>query len=77
MNKVKVAGYAVMALAAAAELFYLLWFFGYIPGLDEELAVKIPVLIITVSLLFIVGFLGYVMATTEQPVTIKPSRQFY
>jgi len=77
MNKVKTIGYAIMALAAVAEVFYLLWFFGYIPGLDEELAVKIPVLLITVSLLFIVGFLGYVMATTEQPLTIKPTRQFY
>ena len=73
MNKVKAAGYTIMALAAIAEIFYILWFLGKIPGLDQELAVKIPVLLITVTLIFIVGFLGYVIATTKQPITIKQS----
>ena len=77
MNKVKTTGYAVMATAALAEVFYILWFFGYIPNLDEELAVKIPVLIITSTLLLILAFLGYVMVTTEQPITIKPTKQSY
>jgi len=73
MNKIKLAGYLTMLLATAGAAFYILWFFGYIPQLDKELAVKIPVLIITLAAFLTIGFLGYIMATTKQPITIKPT----
>lgn len=58
----RLVGLAVMICSAVFAVFYVLWFFGFMP-LDPQLAVKLPVLVIVLGLCFIAGWLGYVMAT--------------
>ncbi len=75
MSSVKLLGAALMLFAAIGAVVYSLWFFDLIPGLDSELAVRLPVLLITLFIFLIIGWLGYVMATTTRPAVIKPQKQ--
>ncbi|MCD6313029.1 MAG: hypothetical protein J7L79_04390 [Thaumarchaeota archaeon] len=66
----KVVGAGIAAGSIAFATFYVLWFFGLLP-LSPDLAIKIPVLVIVLTLCFIAAWLGYVMATTPT----RPERQ--
>lgn len=46
-------------------IFYVVWFFGLIPALSAELAVRIPVLVFVLALCFIAAWLGWVMVTSK------------
>ena len=70
MNQSKAAGFFITLLSAAAAVFYVLWFFGVFVWLDPELAVKIPVLLIVLFLLFVAGWIGYVMLTAPRPPVV-------
>jgi len=65
-------GIAIILASAGFAVFYIAWFFGFLP-IDPELAVKIPVLIIVLALCFIAAWIGYVMATA--PPRPKPERR--
>ncbi len=67
MAKIKILGLFLIFLASTSSILYLLWFFALIPWLDPELAVRIPVLLVTLFAFFIVGFIGYVMLVTKPP----------
>ncbi len=67
----KVFGLFLMIVAVMLAAFYTTWFFGLIKGLDPELAVKVPMLIIVLFFLFVVGWTGYVMYTTPLPRSIR------
>lgn len=67
----KTLGLFLMLLSVVLVTFYTTWFFGFIRGLDPELAIKIPVLIIVLFFFFVVGWVGYVMYTTPMPRSIK------
>ncbi len=58
----QILGAAAIFLSVTFSVFYVLWFFGYLP-IDPELAVKIPVLILVLGFFAVVGWLGYVMVT--------------
>lgn len=58
----KILGTLITALSLLFAVFYILWFFGYLP-INPELAVKLPILIIVLAACFIAAWLGYVMAT--------------
>jgi len=61
MSLVKVAGALISLASICFAIFYILWFFGYLP-INPELAVKLPVLVIVLALCFIAAWVGYVMA---------------
>lgn len=67
----KVFGLFLMLLSVILATFYTTWFFGFIKGLDPELAVKVPVLIIVLFFFFVVGWTGYVMYTTPIPRSLR------
>jgi predicted DNA-binding transcriptional regulator len=67
MVKIRIIGFMLIFLASAASILYILWFFALIPWADPELAVRIPVLLLTLFAFFIVGFIGYVMLATKPP----------
>ena len=71
VETIKMTGYLIVMAAIVGEIFYILWFMGAIPWLDSELAVKIPVLLITTAIILIIGILGYIMATTRKPIRIS------
>lgn len=58
----KLLGLLLISVSLLSAVFYIFWFFGYLP-IDPELAVKLPVLVMVLALCFIVAWLGYVMAT--------------
>jgi len=58
----KLLGTLLTSVSLFFAVFYILWFFGYLP-IDPELAVKLPVLAIVLAACFIAAWLGYVMAT--------------
>ncbi len=62
---VKVAGALISLGSICFAIFYILWFFGYLP-INPELAVKLPVLVIVLALCFIAGWIGYVMLTAPR-----------
>jgi len=65
MSLVRVAGAFISLASICFAIFYILWFFGYLP-INPELAVKLPVLVIVLALCFIAGWVGYVMLTAPQ-----------
>jgi len=65
MSLVRVAGALISLASICFAIFYILWFFGYLP-INPELAVKLPVLVIVLALCFIAGWVGYVMLTAPQ-----------
>ena len=65
MSLVKVAGALISLASICFAIFYVLWFFGYLP-INPELAVKLPVLVIVLALCFIAGWVGYVMLTAPR-----------
>ncbi|MEM0205286.1 MAG: hypothetical protein QXE40_01825 [Nitrososphaerota archaeon] len=67
----KVFGLFLMLLSIILATFYATWFFGFIKGLDPELAVKVPILIIVLFFFFVVGWTGYVMYTTPMPRSLR------
>jgi hypothetical protein len=67
----KAFGFFLMLVSVILATFYMTWFFGFINGLDPELAVKIPILIIVLFFFFVVGWMGYVMYTTPIPRSFK------
>ena len=75
MQTTRIIGYIIIIMAIVGEIFYILWFMGAIPWIDSELAVKIPVLLITSAIIIIIGILGYIMATTNKPLRIKAGEQ--
>ncbi len=64
-------GILMMMASTITLIIYTLWIFGFISGLDPNLAVKIAVYAIVLIILTIIGILGYIMATYKQPVMIK------
>jgi hypothetical protein len=64
-------GILMMVASTITLIIYTLWMFGFISGLDPNLAVKIGVYAIVLIILVIIGILGYIMATYKQPVTVK------
>ncbi|MCS7136577.1 MAG: hypothetical protein RMJ14_05565 [Nitrososphaerota archaeon] len=67
----KAFGFFLMLVSVTLATLYVTWFFGFISGLDPELAVKVPVLIIVLFFFFVVGWTGYVMYTTPIPRSIR------
>jgi len=65
MSLVKVTGAVISLASICFAIFYILWFFGYLP-INPELAVKLPVLVIVLALCFIAGWVGYVMLTAPR-----------
>ena len=65
MSLVRVAGALISLASIFFTIFYILWFFGYLP-INPELAVKLPVLVIVLALCFIAGWVGYVMLTAPR-----------
>ncbi|OYT68006.1 MAG: hypothetical protein B6U65_00955 [Candidatus Wolframiiraptor sp. EX4484-121] len=65
MSLVRVAGALISLASIFFTIFYILWFFGYLP-INPELAVKLPVLAIVLALCFIAGWVGYVMLTAPR-----------
>lgn len=60
---------AILATGSVVfAIFYVLWFFGALP-LDPELAVKLPVLAMVLTVCGVVTWLGYVMATAPSPAS--------
>ncbi len=64
-------GILMMVASTITLIIYTLWMFGFISGLDPNLAVKIGVYAIVLIILVIIGILGCIMATYKQPVTVK------
>ena len=64
-------GILMMVTSTITIIIYTLWMFGFISGLDPNLAVKIGVYAIVLIILVIIGILGYIMATYKQPVMVK------
>ncbi|MCS7133621.1 MAG: hypothetical protein NZ921_02325 [Candidatus Caldarchaeum sp.] len=60
-----------MFFAAGGAVFYTAWWAGLISFLNPEDAVRLTALIITLMLLLIAGFVGYVMATTKTPQPVS------
>ncbi|PUA31991.1 MAG: hypothetical protein B9J98_04940 [Candidatus Terraquivivens tikiterensis] len=67
----KAFGLFLMLASVILTTFYAAWFFGLISGLDPELAVRVPILIIVLFFFFVVGWTGYVMYTTPMPRSIR------
>lgn len=70
MRIAKLVGLAVMISAIAFGVFYVLWFFGFLP-IDPELAVRVPVLVIVLGACFIAAWLGYIMVTSPGPTSLQ------
>ncbi|MCS7126190.1 MAG: dolichol phosphate-mannose biosynthesis regulatory protein [Aigarchaeota archaeon] len=68
MRVAKIVGGVILILSIAFGVFYLLWFFGFLP-IDPELAVKIPVLVIVMGACFVAAWIGYVMITAPVPTS--------
>ncbi|MEM3031904.1 MAG: hypothetical protein QW756_03395 [Nitrososphaerota archaeon] len=71
MTWAKILGAALIALSASSSTFYILWFLGLIPWADPELAIRIPVLLITLAILLIIGIIGYIILATQPPKPIS------
>ncbi|MEM0349084.1 MAG: hypothetical protein QXE96_03080 [Candidatus Caldarchaeum sp.] len=71
MNIGKMLGYLLMFLAVGGAILYALWLLGAIPFLDPEAAVKTTALLVMLFLFLVIGFIGYVAATTKPPKPIK------
>lgn len=67
----KFLGLLMMLGAVLLLIFYTLWMLGFIKGLDPELAVKVGIYSVIIVILIIIGVLGYIMITYNQPVIIK------
>jgi len=67
----KTLGILMMMASFTVLIIYTLWIFGLINGLDPELAVKVAVYAIVLTILTIISILGYIMATYTQPAVIK------
>jgi len=65
-------GVLISAVSIGFAVFYVLWFFGYLP-ISPELAVKLPVLVMVLTVCFIAAWMGYVMATA--PPRPKEARE--
>jgi len=65
MSLVRVVGALISLASIFFAIFYILWFFGYLP-INPELAVKLPVLAIVLALCFVAGWIGYVMLTAPR-----------
>jgi len=66
-----VVGTLISAASIGFAVFYVLWFFGFLP-INPDLAVKIPVLLIVLAVCFIAAWLGYVMATAPPKPRQEP-----
>ncbi|MEN2974504.1 MAG: hypothetical protein ABDH32_02865 [Candidatus Caldarchaeales archaeon] len=76
MKVAKIVGGVIFTLAIAFSIFYLLWFFGFLP-LDPELAVKIPVLFIVLGACFIIAWIGYIMITVPSATYIAETTGYH
>lgn len=77
MAAAKILGGALIALSILGSILYTLWYLGLITWLDPQLAVKIPILLITLFFFFVVGFIGYVFLATRpaEPINSKTTSQ--
>lgn len=66
MGIAKLVGVVIMSLSIVFGVFYVLWFFGFLP-IDPELAVRIPVLAIVLGACFVAAWIGYIMVTSPGP----------
>ncbi|MEM1518087.1 MAG: hypothetical protein QXI27_03925 [Nitrososphaerota archaeon] len=67
----KVLGILMMFGSTLILIIFSLWVFGYINGLDPNLAIKIAVYVLVIAILAIIGILGYIMATYPHPVIVN------
>lgn len=69
MKIAKIIGLLVILFSTMFSVFYVLWFFGFLP-IDSELAVKIPVLVIVLGACFVAAWIGYIMLTAPGPLSL-------
>lgn len=71
LNAGKKLGYLLMFLSVAGAILYGFWLLGAFPFLDPDAAVKTTALLVMLFLFLVIGFIGYVAATTTPPKPIK------
>jgi ABC-type thiamin/hydroxymethylpyrimidine transport system permease subunit len=74
MAVAKIIGLVVILLSITFGIFYVLWFFGFLP-IDPELAVRIPVLVIVLGACFVAAWIGYIMVASPGPTSSKPNNE--
>ncbi|MDW8073678.1 MAG: hypothetical protein RMJ28_05550 [Nitrososphaerota archaeon] len=67
MSPARLVGYLMIVFSPLGFILYNLWFFGRLPGLDPELAVKIVAYLVAALFFGLMGVLGYMVITAPGP----------